>query len=101
MRQYEEYDKGYRAFSRISAEFIDKLVSHYVLDDGNLVVAHAGMKAEMQGRGSGKVREFALYGETTGKRTNMVCRPVSLGSRVSRQGYGGLRPYIRLRNQNG
>ena len=49
------------------AEFIDELVSHYVLDDGNLVVAHAGMKQEMQGRGSGKVREFALYGETTGE----------------------------------
>ena len=42
-------------------------MSHYVLDDGKLVVAHAGMKAEMQGRGSGKVREFALYGETTGE----------------------------------
>ena len=25
------------------------------------------MKEEMQGRGSGKVREFALYGETTGE----------------------------------
>jgi protein phosphatase len=49
------------------AEFLDGLVSHYVLDDGNLVVAHAGMKAEMQGRGSGKVRDFALYGETTGE----------------------------------
>ncbi len=49
------------------ASFIDDLVSHYVLDDGRLVVAHAGMKAEMQGRGSGKVREFALYGETTGE----------------------------------
>ena len=47
--------------------FLDGLVSHYVLDDGKLVVAHAGMKAEMQGRGSGKVREFALYGETTGE----------------------------------
>ena len=48
-------------------EFLDGLVSHYVLDRGNLVVAHAGMKAEMQGRGSGKVRDFALYGETTGE----------------------------------
>lgn len=47
--------------------FIDGLVSHYVLDDGKLVVAHAGMKEELQGRGSGKVREFALYGETTGE----------------------------------
>jgi protein phosphatase len=49
------------------AEFFDRLVSHYVLDDGKLVVAHAGMKQEMQGRGSAKVRDFALYGETTGE----------------------------------
>lgn len=48
-------------------EFLDGLVSHYVLDGGNLVVAHAGMREEMQGRGSGKVRDFALYGETTGE----------------------------------
>ena len=48
-------------------KFIDGLVSHYVLDDGRLVVAHAGMKASMQGRGSGKVRAFALFGETTGE----------------------------------
>jgi len=47
--------------------FVESLVSHYVLDEGRLVVAHAGMKAEMQGRASGKVREFALYGETTGE----------------------------------
>jgi protein phosphatase len=47
--------------------FLDSLVSHYVYDDRKLVVAHAGMKAEMQGRGSGKVRDFALYGETTGE----------------------------------
>lgn len=49
------------------AEFLDGLVSHYVLDDGKLVVAHAGMKAELQGRASGRVREFAMYGETTGE----------------------------------
>jgi len=49
------------------AEFLDGLISHYVLDDGKLVVAHAGMKQEMQGRGSSKVRDFALYGETTGE----------------------------------
>ena len=48
-------------------QFIDSLVSHFVLDDGKLVVAHAGMREEMQGRGSGKVRSFALYGETTGE----------------------------------
>jgi protein phosphatase len=47
--------------------FLDSLVSHYVLDQGRLVVAHAGMKQAYQGRGSAKVREFALYGETTGE----------------------------------
>ena len=54
-------------FSKSLAEWLDALVSHYVLDDGKLVVAHAGLKEEMQGRGSGKVRDFALYGETTGE----------------------------------
>jgi protein phosphatase len=49
------------------ADFLDGLVSHYVFDDGRLVVAHAGMKEAMQGRGSARVREFALYGETTGE----------------------------------
>jgi protein phosphatase len=49
------------------ADFLDKLVSHYVLDEGRLVVAHAGMKQQYIGRSSKRVREFALYGETTGE----------------------------------
>ncbi len=49
------------------SDFIEGLISHYELDDGKLVVAHAGMKKEYQGRTSGCVREFALYGETTGE----------------------------------
>lgn len=56
-----------KPFCREMSQFLDAMVSHYVLDDGKLVVAHAGMKEEYQGRGSGKVREFALYGETTGE----------------------------------
>ncbi|BAT53364.1 Metallophosphoesterase [Nostoc sp. NIES-3756] len=54
-------------FTKELTQFLDSLVSHYLLDDGRLVVAHAGMKQEMQGRGSGAVREFALYGESTGE----------------------------------
>jgi protein phosphatase len=54
-------------FCKEVQSFLDGLVSHYVLDGGKLVVAHAGMKAEYQGRGSGTVREFALYGDTTGE----------------------------------
>jgi protein phosphatase len=49
------------------ADFFDSLVSHAVLDDGGLVVAHAGMKESMAGRASGGVRSFALYGDTTGE----------------------------------
>ena len=59
------------------ADFLDSLVSHYVLDNGKLVVAHAGMKVELQGRASGRVREFALYGETTGE-TDEFGLPVRL-----------------------
>ena len=55
------------AFRQRVAEFLDGLISHYVLDDGGLVVAHAGMKSEYQGRASARVRDFCLYGETTGE----------------------------------
>ncbi|WP_433336121.1 polynucleotide kinase-phosphatase [Spirillospora sp. CA-294931] len=47
--------------------FMDGLVSHYVLDGGRLVVAHAGLKEDYHGRSSGRVRSFALYGDTTGE----------------------------------
>jgi polynucleotide kinase-phosphatase len=48
-------------------EFCDALVAHYVLDDGRLVVAHAGLKEKYHGRASGRVRAFALYGDTSGE----------------------------------
>jgi polynucleotide kinase-phosphatase len=55
------------AFSIEVARFIDGLTSHFVLDGGKLVVAHAGLKEAYQGRASGRVRAFALFGETTGE----------------------------------
>lgn len=64
-------------FQKQLIEFLDGMISHYVFDNGRLVVAHAGLKEEMQGRGSGKVREFALYGETTGE-TDELGLPVRL-----------------------
>jgi protein phosphatase len=54
-------------YSAMILDFIDGLISQYVFDEGKLVVAHAGLKEEMHGRGSGRVREFALYGETSGE----------------------------------
>ena len=62
-----QLEKESAEFKTQIAEFLDNLASHYVLDNGKLVVAHAGMKTELQGRASGRVREFALYGETTGE----------------------------------
>lgn len=48
-------------------KFLDGLISHYVLDDGQLAVAHAGLKQDYIGRGSPRIRAFCLYGETTGE----------------------------------
>jgi polynucleotide kinase-phosphatase len=66
-RTLAELDLESPEFRTEVQNFLDGLVSHYVFDDGHLVVAHAGMKQEMQGRGSAKVRDFALFGETTGE----------------------------------
>ncbi len=55
------------AFRAEVARFVDGLISHYVLDGGRLVVAHAGLIERYQGRASGRVREFCLYGQTTGE----------------------------------
>ena len=49
------------------AEFLDGLISHYVLDGGALVVSHAGLVERFHGRASRRVREFCLYGQTTGE----------------------------------
>ena len=65
------------AFAARVADFLDALPSHLVLDGGRLVVAHAGMRQSLQGRDSSRVRDFALYGETTGA-TDQYGLPVRL-----------------------
>lgn len=62
-----EDDDERRAFRERVRGFADGLVSHLVLDDGKLVVAHAGLKEAYHNRASGRVRSFALYGDTTGE----------------------------------
>jgi len=63
----EQLAKEDDRFKSDVGDFLYGLVSHYVFDKGKLVVAHAGLKEEMQGRGSGAVRSFCMYGETTGE----------------------------------
>jgi protein phosphatase len=64
-------------FRRQVTEFCHGLVSHLMLDGGRLVVAHAGLKEAYHGRASGRVRSFALYGDTTGE-TDEYGLPVRL-----------------------
>ena len=58
-------------------DFLDGFISHYVFDGGKLVVAHAGIKEKYHGRGSAKIRDFCLYGDTTGE-TDEYGLPVRL-----------------------
>ena len=73
----EQFELESDEFRDQARDFLDRLVSHVVLDDGRLVVAHAGMKQAYQGRSSGRVRDFALFGETTGE-TDELGLPVRL-----------------------
>lgn len=49
-------------------QFLKNLPDHLLLDEGRLVVAHAGLKEAYHGRLSGVVRAYCLYGEVTGKK---------------------------------
>ncbi|WP_431896358.1 polynucleotide kinase-phosphatase [Nonomuraea sp. bgisy101] len=63
----EQFAAESEEFTREATAFLDGLISHYQLDEGRLVVAHAGLKEAYHGRASGRVRSFALYGDTTGE----------------------------------
>jgi protein phosphatase len=57
----EQLDRQTEEFRAGVERFIDGL------DGGRLVVAHAGLIERYHGRASGRVREFCLYGQTTGE----------------------------------
>jgi protein phosphatase len=63
----EQLAREPEAFRQEVRRHLEGLVSHVVLDGGDLVVAHAGMPERYQGRASARVRDFALFGETTGE----------------------------------
>ena len=56
------------AFRDAAISFLRNLPSHYLFDRGRLVVAHAGIPENMQGRHSKAVTEFCLFGKTTGQK---------------------------------
>ncbi|GAB3196687.1 protein phosphatase [Pontibacter aydingkolensis] len=60
--------KGYRkSFKERVKKFLAGLPHHIILDNGRLVVAHAGLEEELHGRNSRGVRDLCLYGPTTGE----------------------------------
>lgn len=63
----EQLEKESPQFIEKIKIFMESLISHYVFDDGNLVVSHAGIREDMQGRASSAIKAFCMYGETTGE----------------------------------
>ncbi len=55
------------AFSDRVRGFLDGCLPHLVLDNGRLVVAHAGLKHALHGSRSREADQFALFGDTTGQ----------------------------------
>ena len=69
-----ELQQTSKAFRQRMLDFLGGMPSHFWLADGKLVVAHAGLKEEMHGRGSPSIRRFSLFGETTGERDELGLR---------------------------
>ncbi len=59
------------------AAFIESLPSHLILDQGKLVVAHAGLREELHGSDSRQARSLCLYGETN-RQTDDLGLPIRL-----------------------
>lgn len=58
-----------RRVKRKFCRLYEQATPYMILDEGRLVVAHAGIRADMIGRMSRGVESFCLFGDTTGERT--------------------------------
>lgn len=64
----DQMDAHSDAFREEVKAFLGDLPVQLVLDDGRLVIAHAGLREDLHGVESPRARAFALYGDTTGQR---------------------------------
>lgn len=64
---WEAMSKESPEFIELWRRFYESLPGHVLLDRGRLAVAHAGVKELMIGRAHGRIRAFAMYGETSGE----------------------------------
>ena len=58
-------------------DFLSGFPSHLILDGGQLIVAHAGMRREFIGDPHPRVMRYCMYGETTGE-VDHYGRPIRL-----------------------
>lgn len=54
-------------FTKQVVDFLESLPTQISLDEGKLIIAHAGMKESLQGKNTPEAREFALTGELSGE----------------------------------
>jgi protein phosphatase len=62
----EQLDRQRPRFRSAVLRFLEALPSHHVLDEGRLVVAHAGLPDRFHGSTSSRARDFALFGAVAG-----------------------------------
>jgi len=67
-RTLNQLAKEPERFRAAVTDFLHRLPGHLVLDEGRLVIAHAGLKEELQGRSSAEARALALHGDLTGEK---------------------------------
>ncbi len=77
VEEVEKQEKKEPGFSERLRLFIENSPPYLWLDDGRLVVAHAGIKKEMIGRNDSRAQAMCLYGDVTGK-SNPDGTPVRL-----------------------
>lgn len=63
MRQLEGESAAFRLHVK---QFCERMPHHRILDDGRLVVAHAGLAEHLHSKDTPRARSFALFGDTTG-----------------------------------
>ena len=88
----EQLDNGTPAFAAVANSSTPCSATTSSMT-ASLVVAHAGMKEEMQGRGSGRFGTSPFLARPPVKSTIRPACPLQLGRRLSRPGHGRLRPH--------
>lgn len=63
----EQIERESRSFREEVTAYLSSLPLYLWLDDGQLAVAHAGIREDMIGQETNAVRSFCLFGDTTGE----------------------------------